>query len=148
MDERLTGNADAEASNIAGHLALMRAEVREYAARPEYADIRPALLAIVDTFERIINEPAKPPRTKLNGWSAGRGIECLSALGLETSERPGFAKMVVQSQSLELLCCLQKLLAYHLVASSVSQGTTFPQAICSSRSARVATGPSPVAGAE
>ena len=63
---------------------------------------------------------------KLNGWSAGRGIECLSALGLETSERPGFAKMVVQSQSLELLCCLQKLLAYHLVASGVSQGTTFP----------------------
>jgi hypothetical protein len=59
MWEELSGNANAEAANIAGRLALMRAEVREYAARPEYANIREELLETVTRFERMINLLAK-----------------------------------------------------------------------------------------
>jgi hypothetical protein len=60
MGELLAGNANAEAADIAGRLALMRAEVSEYAARPEYADIREELLETVAIFERVINQLARP----------------------------------------------------------------------------------------
>ena len=59
MGEGLTGNANTEAAKIADRLALMRAEVRRYAAKPEYADIREELLETATRFERMINLLAK-----------------------------------------------------------------------------------------
>ena len=59
MRERLTENSNAEAANIAGQLARMRAEVRDYAEKPESADIRDQLLGTMGIFERVIDLLAK-----------------------------------------------------------------------------------------
>jgi hypothetical protein len=46
-------------AQLAGRLAEMRAEVREYAALPENADIRERLLETMPILERMINELAR-----------------------------------------------------------------------------------------
>jgi len=59
MREQLTESSNAEAANIAGQLAKMRAEVRDYAEKPENADIRDQLLETMGIFERMIDLLAK-----------------------------------------------------------------------------------------
>jgi len=48
-----------DAAQLAGRLAEMRAEVRDYAANSENAAIREQLLEMVAVFERIIDQLAK-----------------------------------------------------------------------------------------
>jgi hypothetical protein len=49
-----------DTAQVAGRLAIIRAEVREYSARPQNADIREQLLETMAIFERVINQLAKP----------------------------------------------------------------------------------------
>jgi hypothetical protein len=58
----------ARADQVAGRLAMLSAEVREHADRPENADIRGELLEAVAIFEKVINQLAKP-RPGSNGFS-------------------------------------------------------------------------------
>lgn len=56
MVERPTSDA----AQLAGRLAMMRAEVRDYAEKPENADIRAQLMEAAAVFERMINHLARP----------------------------------------------------------------------------------------
>ena len=47
-----------EVAQLAGHVAIIRAEVQDHADDPENADIRDELLETVATFERMINRLA------------------------------------------------------------------------------------------
>jgi hypothetical protein len=56
----MTRGGETSAALLAGRLAEMRAEVRQFCERPENADIRDQLLETVAIFERVINQLAKP----------------------------------------------------------------------------------------
>lgn len=50
----------ARVDQLAGHLAILRAEVQKCAADPDNAAIRGDLLETVAIFERVINRLARP----------------------------------------------------------------------------------------
>lgn len=55
----MTERSKSDAAQFAGRLALMRAEVCDYAEKPENAEIREQLLETVVMFERLIDQLAK-----------------------------------------------------------------------------------------
>ena len=63
----MTERPISDVAQLAGRLAEMRAEVRDYAEKIENADIRDQLMETVGIFERVINRLAKPRSGKIDG---------------------------------------------------------------------------------
>ena len=56
----MTERPISDVAQLAGRLAEMRAEVRDYAEKIENADIRDQLMETLGIFERVINQLTKP----------------------------------------------------------------------------------------